>query len=127
MKNSKRILLIDDEEVMLFGFSRVLKEPGVELDCALTLEDAQQFITDHKYDAAIVDLRLSNSTKMEGFDCIRLLRSLQSDCRILVLTAYGDNTSWERAEALGVDMFLEKPIEPAAIRKTLNTFGIYRN
>jgi DNA-binding response OmpR family regulator len=125
MKKAKRILLIDDEDVIVFGFTKVLQEPGVELDCAQTVEEAQNCITTHQYDAALVDLRLSNSTKMEGFDCIRLLRSSQRDCRILVLTAFGDNSSRDKAEALGVDMFLEKPIEPETIKKTLKTFGVY--
>jgi DNA-binding response OmpR family regulator len=127
MKKVKRILLIDDEDVIVFGFTKVLEEPGVELDCAQTLEEVRNCIAVHQYDAAIVDLRLSNSTKMEGLDCIRLLRSSQDECRIFVLTAYGDNSVRDMAEALGVDMFLEKPIEPGIIRKTLKTFGIYDN
>jgi len=127
MKKAKRILLIDDEDVILFGFTKVLQEPGVELDCAQTLEEVRNCIAIHKYEAAIVDLRLSNSTEMEGLDCVRLLRSSQAECRIFVLTAYGDNAVKDRAEALGVDMFLEKPIEPSIIRKTLKTFGVYDN
>ncbi len=127
MNKTKRILLIDDEEVILFGFSKVFKEPGIEVDCAQTLEEAQGFIKAHVYDAAIVDLRLSNSAQLEGFECVRQLRSSQDECRIIMLTAYGDNASWEKSEELGVDLFLEKPIEPAIIRKTLKTFGIYGN
>ena len=127
MKTEKRILLIDDEEVILFGFEKVLKEPGVELDCAQTVEEVQQCIANHHYDAAIIDLRLSNSTKMEGFDCIKLLRSSQRSCCIFVLTAFGDNSVRDKSEEFGADMFLEKPIEPETIRKTLKTFGIYKN
>jgi two-component system, response regulator RegA len=127
MKKTKRILLIDDEDVILFGFTKVLQEPGIELDCAQTLEEVRSCIAVHKYEAAIVDLRLSNSMEMEGLDCVRLLRSSKDECRIFVLTAYGDNKIKDEAEALGVDMFLEKPIEPSIIRKTLKTFGIYDN
>jgi DNA-binding response OmpR family regulator len=123
---SKRILLVDDEEVILFGFSKVLTEPGVNVDCAKSIEEAKKLISTQSYDAAIVDLRLSNSTKLEGLDCVKLLRDTQDDCRILVLTAYGDNDSWEKSESLGVDLFLEKPIEPHIIRKTFTTFGIYQ-
>jgi two-component system NtrC family response regulator len=122
---TKRLLLIDDEEVIAFGFTKVLQEPGVEVDCAQTLEEAQNCIAAHHYDAAIVDLRLSNSTEMEGFDCIRLLRSRQSACRIIVMTAYGGNGFKGQATALGVDLFFEKPMEPEKIRETLKTFGIY--
>jgi DNA-binding response OmpR family regulator len=127
MNKSKRILLIDDEDVTLFGFSKVLKEPGIEVDCAQTLEEALACIKAHLYDAAIVDLRLTNSTKLEGFDCVRQLRASQGACRILMLTAYGDNAAWEKSEELEVDLFLEKPIDPAIIRKTLKTFGVYDN
>jgi two-component system, NtrC family, response regulator len=125
VNKAKRILLIDDEEVISFGFSRVLQEPGVEVDCALSLEEAQNCIAAHHYDAAIIDLRLSNSTEMEGFDCIRLLRSRQSACKIIVMTAYGGNGFKDQAKALGADLFFEKPIEPEKIRETLKTFGIY--
>jgi two-component system, NtrC family, response regulator len=123
----KRILLIDDEEVITFGFSKVLEEPGVEVDCAQTLEEAQNCIAAHHYDAAIIDLRLSNSTEMEGFDCIRFLRSRQSACRIIVMTAYGGNGFKAQAKALGADLFFEKPMEPEKIRDALKTFGIYDN
>jgi ActR/RegA family two-component response regulator len=125
MKKNKRILLIDDEEVILFGFSKVLQEPGVAIDCARTLEETRACIKTHEYDAAIVDMRLSNSTEMEGVDCIRLLRTSQNECRIFVLTAYGDNYVRDKVEALGVEMFLEKPIEPEIIKKTLKTFEVY--
>jgi DNA-binding response OmpR family regulator len=122
----KRLLLIDDEEVITFGFSKVLQEPGVEVDCAQTVEDARKLIAAHQYDAAIVDLSLSNAVEMEGFELIRLLRSCQSECKIIVVTAYGGNGFKGQAEVLGVDLFFEKPIEPEKIRETLKTFGIYK-
>lgn len=127
MNTSKRILLIDDEEVITFGFTKVLKEPGVEIDCAQTLEEAQQCIANNHYDAAIIDLRLSDSTRMEGFDCVRLLRVCQSECRIILLTAFGDNGTREQAKACGADLFFEKPMGPEAIRDALKTFGIFAN
>ena len=125
MENEKRILLIDDEDAILFGFSKVLKEPGIELDCAQTLEEGLKLIEHRRYDGAVIDLRLSNSSEFEGFACIRQLRSRQKNCRIIVLTAYGDNPSWEKAEDLAVDLFLEKPVEPEILKKTLDTLGIY--
>ena len=127
MSQDKRILLIDDEEVITFGFSKVLHEPGVQIDCAHTLEEAQTYIAAHQYDAAIIDLRLSNSIEIEGFSCIRLLRSCQQHCRIVVLTAYGDKRLREEAKELGVALFFEKPMEPEKIREVLLGFGIYNN
>ena len=127
MNTSKWILLIDDEEVMTFGFKKVLQEPGVEVECAHTVEEAQTAIATHQFDAAIVDLRLSNSIEIEGFVCVRLLRESQQNCRIIVLTAYGDMRLREEAKALGVDFFFEKPIVPESIRETRKDFGIYKS
>jgi DNA-binding response OmpR family regulator len=125
MKKHKRILVIDDEEVIGFGFSVVLKEPGVLVDCAQTLEDARHLVATRRYNAAIVDLRLSDSILLEGFDCIRLLHSSQNACRIIVLTAYGEQEIRNQAMALGIDGFYEKPVEPATIRNMLAELSIY--
>jgi DNA-binding response OmpR family regulator len=125
MQQKNRILIIDDEEVITFGFSVVLKEPNVEIDCAHSLEEAGRLITAFQYRAAIVDLRLSDSIEMEGFDCIRLLRTNQSACKVIVLTAYGDNGVRERATLLGIDRFFEKPVEPDLLKKTLTAFNVY--
>jgi two-component system, NtrC family, response regulator PilR len=127
INKGKRILLIDDEDVILFGLSRFLKEPGMEVDCAQTMETAIKCLANHRYDAAIVDMRLSNSTEMEGLDCVRFLHSSQCECKIIVLTAYGDNRLREQTKALGADLFLVKPMEPEKLREALGTLGIYNN
>jgi DNA-binding response OmpR family regulator len=123
--NSKRILLIDDEEVITFGFAKVLKEPGMEIDCAQSLHEAQKLISTHQYSAAVVDLRLSDSINMEGFECVRLLRANASRCQVIVMTAYGGNGIKAQAQALGVDLFFEKPVEPEIVKDALRGFGVY--
>ena len=125
MNHAKRILLIDDEEVITFGFAKVLQEPGIEVHCANTMEAAHEYIAHNIYAAAIIDLRLSNSVEIEGLSCVRLLRASQSDCRIIILTAYGNLR--EQANALGINRFFEKPLSPEKIRETLEEFGIYKN
>jgi DNA-binding response OmpR family regulator len=127
INKGKRILLIDDEEVITFGFAKVLKEPGVEVDTAQTVEVAGALIGAHQYDAAIVDLSLSSATEMEGFELIRRLRSCQDNCKIIVMTAYGGNGFRKQAIDLGADLFFEKPMEPEDIKGSLETFGIYKN
>jgi CheY-like chemotaxis protein len=104
-----------------------LKEPGVEVDCAQTVEAAAKYASVNQYNAAIIDMRLSNSTEMEGLDCIRLLHSDQRECKIIVLTAYGDNRLREQTKALGANLFLVKPMEPEKLREALATLGIYNN
>jgi len=125
MPINKRILLVDDEEVITFGFSRVLAAPEVAVDLAHTVNEAQALMSANRYDAAIIDLRLSNSTEMEGFDLVTYLRSRQKACRIMVLTAYGEDGIRAQAMAAGADLFYEKPIEPESIKNILRSYGIY--
>ena len=70
MNKSKRILLIDDDERITFGFSKYLQHPGVDVDCAHSLEKAQHCMATYQYDAAIIDLWLSSSTEIEDFVCL---------------------------------------------------------
>lgn len=126
MRQNKRILLIDDEEVITFGFTKVLqRKPDIEVDSAQTVEEAIKLINAHQYVAAVVDLRLSNSIEIEGFKCMRLLHSTQSNCRIIVLTACGDDYLREQANMLGADLYFLKPTEPEKIMEVLTEYGIY--
>jgi DNA-binding NarL/FixJ family response regulator len=126
MRQNKRILLIDDEEVITFGFTKVLqRKPYIEVDSAQTVEEAIKLINAHQYVSAIVDLRLSNSIEIEGFKCMRLLHSTQSNCRIIVLTACGDDHLRKRANMLGADLYFLKPTEPEKIMEVLTKYGIY--
>jgi DNA-binding NtrC family response regulator len=120
----KKILLIDDEEVILFGFKHVLMEPWLQVDTASTADEAKSLSEKNVYSAAIVDMRLSNSTAMEGMDLVSYLKTMQKNCRIIVLTAYGDETIRRKAFHFGADLFLEKPVDPETLKKNLAALGI---
>jgi ActR/RegA family two-component response regulator len=122
--NPKRILIVDDEEVILFGYKQVLSEPWLFVDTAETVAVAQMLLRTNIYAAVILDLRLSNSISLEGLDLIPFIKNAQKDCRIIVVTAYGDEAIKRKVIDSGADQFLEKPVEPADITKTLMSMGI---
>ncbi len=121
---NKRILLVDDEEVVLFGYSMVLSEPWLSVDTAESVIEAKTLLSNHAYNAAILDLRLSNSTALEGMDLIVEVKNSQAKCKIFVLTAYGDDETRLRAKTLGADYFLEKPVDPEGLKKMLFEVGL---
>jgi DNA-binding response OmpR family regulator len=122
--NVKRILLVDDEEVILFGYKQVLSEPWLVVDTAETVNKAKMLAQTNSYAAAILDLRLSNSIALEGLELIPYMKYVQKGCRIIVMTAYGDEATKRKALDLGADLFLEKPVDPEDIKKTLISMGI---
>jgi DNA-binding response OmpR family regulator len=125
IQDKKRLLLVDDEEVILFGFGQVLAEPGLQIDTARTAEEAKALVRENSYHAAVLDMRLSDSTEMEGLELTAFIRSHQKDCRVIVLTAYGDDTVRLKALDAGADLFLEKPVGPAQIKTNLRALGVY--
>ena len=120
-ENNKRILVVDDEDAMLFGFSRVLQSPEIIIDTAQTLIEAKQFINKNKYHVIIADLRLTNSTEMEGMEIIRFAKEVQPECKLIVLTAYGEKDTKEKVHALGADFYFEKPVSPKNIKEIIDT------
>ena len=119
-ENNKRILVVDDEEAMLFGFTRVLQSPALDIDTAQSLDEAKKLIQNKKYHVIIADLRLTNSTEMEGLEIIRFTKEEQPECKLIVLTAYGEKDTKEKVHALGADFYFEKPVSPKNIKEIID-------
>jgi len=120
INKKKRILLIDDEEALLFGFSRVLQAPDIEINSTQTCSEALMLIKENTYDVIIVDLWLSSSENIEGFEIINYAKSVQPEVRIIVLTAYGGEETKEKVHELGADYYFEKPISPKNIKEIID-------
>jgi DNA-binding response OmpR family regulator len=119
-----RILMVDDEESILFAFKKVLTTPSVSVDTAATFAEALKLLQLKSYSAVIADLRLTGAALMEGFEVVREAKRMQTDCRVIVLTAYGENDTREKVFKLGADFYLEKPISPQKIKELLQSMGV---
>jgi DNA-binding NtrC family response regulator len=121
MDLKKKVLIVDDEEALLFGLQKLLSNTLTKIDTAPTIKRAVSFLTQAIYDIVITDLHLTHSSFAEGFEVIRCAREYSPQSRIIVITAYGDVAEKKQAELLGVTLFLEKPISPATIRDMIIT------
>jgi DNA-binding response OmpR family regulator len=121
----KKILIVDDEDAILFAFSRVLMQPNIEIHTAQTLTEAQDFLQKNAYNAVLADLRLSGTTSNDGYAVIQKVTETQKECRIIVMTAYGDEKTKEMVFSLGADFYLEKPVSPHKVKELLVSMGIY--
>jgi DNA-binding response OmpR family regulator len=105
-----RILLVDDEEAILFAFRQVLKGPKIIVDTASTVDDAKRLLDQRAYGGVIADLRLTGANKMDGFEVVSYARLAQPACKIIVATAYGDEKTKAHILGLGADWYFEKPV-----------------
>ncbi len=105
-----RILVIDDEEPILFALKEYFETFGYEVDCAKEAEEAQALLSHVRYKVVIADLRLTGIHGTEGLNIVSYARERCPRTRIIVLTAYGSPDIEKEAYRLGADSFLHKPI-----------------
>jgi DNA-binding NtrC family response regulator len=102
----KKILLVDDEKIILETLGENLKDAGYNLTSAENGGEAIARLKKENYDLIVTDL------VMEGIDGIQLLtaaKEINPDIPVIILTGYGAAESAVDAMRLGADDYLLKP------------------
>lgn len=118
-----RLLLIDDEETILFALRRYFTSEGYEVDCASGVSEAEQMLDASKYSAVIADVALTD-TGREGLALAQYARRRNPACAIVLLTAHTSAEVETEAFRRGADRFVHKPqplVELAAIINAVAT------
>lgn len=103
------LLIVDDEEAILFSLDDYFTELGWDVDCARGVAEANVLADARRYDAVVTDLHLTGLRAAEGLELVSSLR-LRGGMKVIVLTAYASEESERAAMACGADAFLEKTI-----------------
>jgi len=106
---SYRMLVVDDEEPILFAMREYFSTYGYRVDCARELEEAEALVLKHRYDLVLADLRLTDIYGAEGLSLIGHVRECSPRTHIILLTAYGSPEVEHEARRLGVASVLHKP------------------
>lgn len=102
---SKRLLVVDDEEILLKGLKYSLEQEGYIIDDCVDGLDAYEKAMNNTYDLVVLDLMLPS---MDGLEVCRKLRE-KSMVPIIILTAKGEDTSKVLGLEYGADDYLTKP------------------
>lgn len=111
----QRLLIVDDEEPILFAMREYFSTCGYRVDCAREIDEAEVMLLGTPYAAVIADLRLSGSQSAEGLEIIGYVRERCPQTRVVLLTAYGSTEVECEARRRGVDAFLHKPMPLPAV------------
>ena len=104
------IIICDDSRYMRELCRAVLEDGGYEVAwCASSGEEAVQKYEELRPDAVVVDLALP---KMDGISVIRRIRSIDSNARIAMMSAYGTRNKVIEALRAGAQDFIVKPFGP---------------
>jgi DNA-binding NtrC family response regulator len=105
----ERILVVDDEDSILFAIKEYFTTHGYEVDCAREFEEAEALLANVCYSVVIADLRLTGINGVEGLELVGYVKERCPWTRIIILTAYGSREVEQEALKRGVDAFLRKP------------------
>lgn len=100
-----KILVVDDEKLIVKGIRFSLEQDGMEVDCAYDGQEALDLIHKNEYDVVLLDVMLPVLT---GFEVCQQVREF-SDVPIIMLTAKGDDMDKILGLEYGADDYITKP------------------
>ena len=118
--DSPSILIVDDEKITAFYLKDILTASNYDVHLAQNGEEALELLNKRKFQLVITDLVMPG---IDGFALVRRVKQIQPDLPVFILTAHGSFDVARKAQSIGADDYLLKPVNPdqlhAALSKTL--------
>ena len=110
---SKRILLVDDEELVIRSVGKLLQKQGYEVLMASSGEEAIRLVKTEAIDLVVLDVRMP---QMNGIEVVKNIRQYQKTIGKkaipeILITGYADEAMMREAEMLSVADCLYKPFD----------------
>lgn len=108
---SKRILVVDDDEMVLMALDELLRPEGYEVHTVLSGADALKKLDQNDYDLLMLDIIMP---EMDGFELCKKIRQIEGckETPIVFLTAKSREEDRATGIGAGANLFLSKPISP---------------
>ena len=100
-----KILVVDDEKLIVKGIRFSLEQDDMQVDCAYDGEEALAYARNNSYDIILLDIMLP---KLTGFEVCQQIREFSS-VPIIMLTAKGDDMDKILGLEYGADDYITKP------------------
>ncbi len=119
-----KILVVDDEidiqQLFLQKFRKEVKAHEIEFSFAISGEEALDYLIKHESEAVLI----LSDINMPGMSGIELLREIKEKNKqpkpiVMMITAYGDEETKNKALSLGADDFLNKPLDFSDLKERL--------
>lgn len=102
---ANKVLVVDDEKLIVKGIRFSLEQDGMEVTCAYDGEEALQYAKEQQFDIILLDVMLP---KLTGFEVCQQIREFSS-VPIIMLTAKGDDMDKILGLEYGADDYITKP------------------
>ena len=122
---AKRVLVVDDEKMIVKGLRFSLEQDDMEVECAYDGEEALEMAKRNKYDLILLDIMLP---KLTGLEVCQQIREF-SDVPVIMLTAKGEDMDKILGLEYGADDYITKPFRPleliARVKSQLRRYKKY--
>ncbi len=105
--NKKRILLVDDEEIIRLSFKRELQR-FYEVSTASCYEEALKLLSTNRFDLLVTDLVMPGQ---DGLDLLKQTKADWPEMSVIIVTGYGEIGTVIETMRAGADDFLLKPFD----------------
>jgi len=112
LKNSIKILIVDDDLIVRDSMGNWLQEEGYKVDTIDNGHDGLEKIKTDSYDLAVVDIKMPG---MDGIELLKLSKEIYPDLPILVMTAYASVDTAVQAMKDGAFDYIVKPFSATEV------------
>ncbi|MBI4690371.1 MAG: NAD(P)H-dependent oxidoreductase subunit E [Nitrospirae bacterium] len=112
MAEAAKILVVDDEPVVIKSAERVLRAEGYDVEGALGGREAILKIEQNSYDLVFTDLKMP---EVDGITLIRWIKKSNPSIGIVIITGYPSQDTIKEALELGIIDYVPKPFTPAVL------------
>ncbi|HEV2843929.1 MAG TPA: EAL domain-containing response regulator, partial [Thermoanaerobaculia bacterium] len=114
-----RVLILDDESIVVDTLAAYLRLPGIELTTCMETEAAEALLRCFRFDVVITDLSVSHLGGLDGMRLVRFVTANFPDTAVYVLSGYVDQAVRDLCSVMGVTGVLEKSEGLARLRRYL--------
>src|SRR3989337_692062 len=107
-----RVLVVDDEPVVVKSCERILTPEGYSVDTASNGRDAIGKLGKDRFDLVITDIKMPD---MDGIELLRWIKNSRPDTGVVIITGYPSQESIKEALAMKILDYLPKPFSPALL------------
>lgn len=112
MADGIKILVVDDEKIIVRSVQMILKAEGYDIEGASSGKDAILKMEENSYDLVLTDLMMP---EMDGISLIRWLKENKPTVGVVILTGYPSQETIKEALELGIIDYVPKPFTPAVL------------
>lgn len=112
----KKVLVIDDEQIVVDSVTKILKAETFSVDASLSGRQGIEMALKQDYDLVLTDLRMPD---IGGMRVLRDIKRARPSLPVLMITGFATVRSAVQAVKLGAAEFLEKPFAPEELVRTV--------